>query len=138
MTAEELTARRQALRSEVNTERDARWVGTVPVDVRGDGSLIVPVDVRGEVDLRNIHSLTTTAQLLVSESPGETIPFRDGADTTHNLAPLEVITLGLTVQAYMSGVYARAWALKDTIKTASAATLDGFDVTAESHWVDAP
>lgn len=117
----------------INSERDRRWPGTVQVDVNGDGTLIVPVDARDDTDLRNITAITVAAQEYKG-NPNALMPFRDANDTTHDLTPAQTITLGLTVQGHIQAVYAKAWALKDSIDSMTSVELDQLDVTSNTHW----
>ena len=132
-TPSEIEQKKIQLKQSVNQERDRRWRGTVDCDLAGDGSLVIPADARNDTDLRNIQAVTTAAQVIAG-TPDAVLKFRDANDVTHNLSPEEVITLGLTVQAYVQSFYEKAWALKDNIDSMTSAELDQLDVTSNTHW----
>lgn len=110
-----LGARRDKLKSEIDTERNRRiYLPIGAVDVRGDGSLMVEPDIRHEQDEANLIALSLRAtQLAAAGITAAVIPFGAADNVEYVLTPTEMITLAAAPFARASGLFVRGRALKD-------------------------
>ena len=124
-----LAAARQATLDALEVQRQS---------VQNMGCLYTFPDVAGHIqtrtdsqDLLNINGQVTAA--LVMKTLGQTsaqIPFRDAENATHLLTPDQMITAGMSAQAFVSKVYETKWnkaAEIDTLTSISATK--GYDLT---------
>ncbi|MBB3144950.1 hypothetical protein FHS21_001351 [Phyllobacterium trifolii] len=93
------------------------------------GKSIDDVRVTGrDEDARNLQALLSVAQLRIAGGDTTTTTvFRDGNNVDHELRPAQIVNLFLQSSAFVSDVYAAAWALKalDPIPV---------DFADDSHW----
>ena len=76
------------------------------------------VQLRDTRDLVNVSSLVTTAQLMKATGFEGSIQFQAESNVTHQMTPDEIIDMGLAAAAYIQGIYAISWSLKDAIDSA--------------------
>lgn len=97
--------------SEVNRERDRRLNAGVTVNVAGYGD--IPVQ-GGPGDQINMLALGATAQELIGAGvTAAVVPFRDAANTMHDLTPDQVAEMVRKAKEAASAIYAVSWAMKD-------------------------
>jgi hypothetical protein len=96
---------------DVSAERDRRIALGMPVQPTGVAAPFV-MQTRDPDDFRNINGLSTAAIVLKGLDPTRVISVRDAADVQHDLTLDQVIELGLQVQAGVSAIYEKSWALK--------------------------
>ncbi|TDQ19826.1 hypothetical protein DEV91_12418 [Phyllobacterium brassicacearum] len=79
-------------------------------------------------DARNLQALLSVAQIrIASGDTTTTTVFRDGTNVDHELTPHQIVNLFLQSSAFVSDVYAAAWALKALEPIPS-------DFSDDSHW----
>ena len=111
-TAEEIaTANPPPTNAEVSAERDRRIALGSTFNVMGYG----PIRISGDdTTVRNLQGLAFAAQLRLAQGDdATTTAFRDDDNVIHLLLPSQVINLWSQGAAFVSAVFAAAWALKD-------------------------
>lgn len=85
------------------------------------------VQVRNERDKGNITGLVSSALILKSQGIVEpALAFRAESNTTYNLTPDQILSLGLATSSFISTLYEKAWSLKEAIHAATTTEdLDG-------------
>ena len=111
-TADEIEAERQdSLRAAVTAEAQRRITlgATFAIDGTGD------IPVRGGMtDQINLIALAETARdLIAANDTTTTLPYRDAANTIHQLTPTQMLQLVRAGKSRVSAIYAASWALKD-------------------------
>lgn len=94
---------------DVDDERDRRRALPISVTVSGPLTFQINMDALSQ---SNIQGLSTVGLYLSSAAPTQTTPFRDLANTTHNLLPSDLVAMGLQVAAYIGLIYQKSWAIK--------------------------
>jgi len=114
--AHHLTKAKQAAKRRIQLELDQRIQQGMPYSFNSTSDM---VQTRFERDLINISGVATRAMLLKAQGIAEpVIKFRAESNTTYDLTPDQAIHLGETVAAWIEGLYATAWALKDALHSA--------------------
>lgn len=111
---------------DVNRERDRRVNLGSTFTVTGYG----PVRIAGDdTTIRNLQGLAFAAQLRLGQGDTTTLtPFRDEDNVIHQLAPAHILDLWSQGAAYVSAVFAAAWALKDNPAGIPS------DYTSDTYW----
>lgn len=94
--------------AQVDAERERRIA--LPLEVTlSVGTITINMDAHAQ---RNIQGLASVGQYLVATSSSDTTAFRDYDNTSHDLAPADLIGMGLQVAQRIQSVYAASWAIK--------------------------
>ena len=110
------------------------WVDSVRLQAEASGFVFEfpnatndVVQVRNERDKGNITGLVSSALILKSQGIVEPIlAFRAESNTTYNLTPDQILSLGLATSSFISTLYEKAWLLKEAIHAATTTEeLDG-------------
>lgn len=98
----------------------------LPLTVAGlsVGNIEINMDAPSQ---RNLQGLASVGMYLVSADPTHVTTFRDYDNTSHDLTPADLVSMGLQVAARIQAVYEASWALKamDPIPA---------DYTDDSYW----
>lgn len=96
---------------DVNRERNHRVNSGSTFNVIGYG----PIRISGDdTTVRNLQGLAFGAQLRLAQGDDDTrTAFRDEDNVIHQLRPSQVINLWSQGAAFVSAVFAAAWAIKD-------------------------
>ncbi len=111
-TEEEIAHRVQALKSQVNAERDRRLLRGAAFAVPGAAEAI---PLTGRPEDRTVY-LALLVQAQGAKAAGITTPalrFRDDNDTIHLLTPDQMIALIAQAMQWFEAVMAVSWAMKD-------------------------
>lgn len=116
--------------ADVNRERDRRLAAGVTVTVTGYGD--IPVQ-GGPGDQINMIALGDTAKDLIDAGvTAAVVPFRDAANTMHDLTPEQVAEMVRKGKEAASAIYAVSWAMKDGTGDFTGGI--PADYTADTHW----
>lgn len=111
--AENLAAAKPEKRRQIDSWRRAAEKGgfsyTFPDGITGT------IQVRDSDDKANISGLAMGAQA----NPDGEFGFRDAQDQTHAMTAAEVLAMGVAVQNFITGNYAKGWSLKDQVDAAT-------------------
>lgn len=117
------------LESEINDERDRRIALGLTVTLPQAGA--VPVDTRDARDQANISGLVQGARIQMDAGDDSPVPFRAADNTTYQLTPADMVSLGLAALKHYSDHFAAAWAHKEAIAALeSGVEVEAWDVTA--------
>lgn len=96
--------------ADVDVERDRRIALGASVTA---GGATFPVQTRDDVDFRNINGLVSKGIVLTLQGDSTTtVTFRDAANTDHQLAATDLISMGSQVAARVEAIYAASWVIK--------------------------
>lgn len=128
-------------KAEIHAERERRvYLPIGPVDVAGDGSLMVEPDIRNSADRDNLVAIHTRAlQLHHAGVTAAVVTFGAADNVEYQLTPAQALTLCSAPFDRASLLYQKARALKDGALAAAVAAEDlaalaAIDPTADAHW----
>jgi len=123
---------KSALKTKVENKRDAVIKSGVMVNIANTS---VYLQTSKDPDLQNIIAVGSSGTALVATGANTALFFRDANNVTHSLTPTEAVTMALTAQSKISGVWSYSWGLKENVEAAvSIDDLRAIDV--EAGWPD--
>lgn len=124
----DLDTYKKSARAKIDTARkDAEEAG-MPYVFPDDVSDVV--QLRNTRDLLNVSSMVTSAQLLKATGYTGKMLFQAESNTTHEMTPDEMISMGLSVASFIQSLYTVAWPIKAAIDAAA----DHDEVDALAVW----
>lgn len=114
---------------EIDKIRDKQLAKGVPFNFP---DVVGTIQTRDERDFRNILGRVVAGIVLTWQDVK--LPFRDEEDNTHELTPLQAVTMGLVASNYGTDAYKAAWAHKGVIKKmveegATVEQVEQYDIT---------
>jgi len=81
------------------------------------------VQTRNDTDIRNVQAQVLAAVILSGQGITDPImSFRDAENETHVMTPVQMITMGMTVSATISGLYQTKWTKDEQIEALASVT----------------
>ena len=94
--------------ADVDAERERRRYMPLAVTV-SSATFEINMDATSQ---NNIQGLSTVGLYLSSAAPTQTVPFRDLANTMHDLLPADMVSMGIQVATHIQALYVASWAIK--------------------------
>lgn len=136
-----VTAAWQAKKGAINAERERRiYLLIGPIDLRGDGSLLVEPDIRNAGDRDNLIAIHTRAlSLQAAGVTAAVMPFGAADNVTYVLTPAEALKLCEAPFDRASQIYQLARDLKDgdlaaALAAEDVAAIEAIDETDDAYW----
>lgn len=109
--------------ADVDAERERRRYLPLSVTL-GESTFAINMDATAQA---NLQGLSTVGLYLTSSGSAQMTPFRDYDNQSHDLAPVDLVSLGLQVAAHIQALYTASWALKAMSPIPA-------DYADDSHW----
>lgn len=110
LDVDETAAMQEALKKDINTERDRRIEVGCTVEIKGTAFVVVS---GRQVDMINLTNLGQLANLYVASGKNTKMTFRDARNNTYELTPAQMSDLWQRVVAYVTSLYQTSWNLKE-------------------------
>lgn len=107
---DETAVMQEALKKDINAERDDRIRSGCTIEIKGFAFIAVS---GSQTDMINLTNLAQLANMSIASGNNTKIVFRDALNNTYELTPAQMSELWQKATSYVTALYQASWRLKE-------------------------